>query len=265
MGTPPELAPWIDRPERGALLVDFDGSLAPIVDDPSSAVGLPASVEAVSRLAGRLAMVAVVSGRPVSFLRDRLADPRLSYAGLYGLELAGSGEVVIDGRAAPYLGAVADAARRAEAAPELAGVRVERKGTAAVALHWRTCPERAGAAGRFAVEEAGRGGLEVRRGRMVVELVPPVPVDKGTAVGALIAERSGRLDAALFAGDDRGDVEAFAALDRAAADGRLRHVVKVAVRSPEEPPELLARADLTVDGPEGLAGLLGALADAVGP
>jgi len=264
VGLPAALEPWSANPGRAAVVVDFDGSLAPIVDDPAAAVALPAAAGAVSRLAGRLGLVAVVSGRPVAFLRERLADDRLAYAGVYGLERLVGGRVVVDERVAPFVDAVAAAARRAEADPALTGVGVERKCSVAAALHWRTCPERAEAAERFAAEEARRSGLEVRRGRMVAELAPPVAVDKGTAVDALLHDRAGELDAVLFAGDDLGDLAAFDALDRAVASGRIRHAVKVAVRSAEEPAELVARAGIEVDGPSGLAALLSELADAVG-
>lgn len=263
MGLPALLAPWVARPDRSAVLVDFDGSLAPIVDEPSTARALPASTAAVSRLAGCLGLVAVVSGRPVDFLYEQFGDDRLAYAGVYGLEQRHAGGVAIDERALPWLDAVAAAARRAEGDPGLEGVGVERKGSVAVALHWRTRPERAEAAIRFAAEESRRHGLEVRDGRMVTELVPPVAVDKGTTLGALLAARTGEIDAVLFAGDDHGDLAAFDALGRAVAGGRLRHGVRVAVRSPEEPPGLAARADLEVDGPGGLAALLSSLADAL--
>jgi len=261
---PAALAPLAARPERSAVVVDFDGSLAPIVDDPAASVALPAAAGALSRLAGRFGLVAVVSGRPVDFLLERLPNERVAFAGVYGLERLVDGRVEVDARAVPYSDALRDVARRAGTDPGLEGVGVERKGAVGVALHWRTRPEREAAAQRFAATEARRHGLELRPGRMVVELGAPVPVDKGTAVGALLADRAGDVDCALFAGDDRGDLPAFDALDRSVAEGRLVTAVKIAVRSPEEPVELVAAADLEVDGPGGLAALLAGLADAAG-
>jgi trehalose 6-phosphate phosphatase len=91
---------------------------------------------------------------------------------------------------------------------------------------------------------------------MVLELVPAEHPRKGAAVTRILGEYA--LDAALFAGDDVADVEAFDALDDARTAGV--QTVKVAVRSAEAPVVLLERADLVVDGPAGLVELLGQLA-----
>jgi trehalose 6-phosphate phosphatase len=85
------------------------------------------------------------------------------------------------------------------------------------------------------------------------ELRPPVDIDKGTVLGQLLRD----LDAGCFIGDDRGDLLAFDALDRFAADGGT--AVRVAVRSPEAPPELIERADELVDGPAAVVARLRAL------
>jgi trehalose 6-phosphate phosphatase len=89
---------------------------------------------------------------------------------------------------------------------------------------------------------------------MSVELHPPIAADKGTALEALTAG----LSAVCYAGDDRGDLPAFDALDRLAAAGV--HTLRVAVASPEAPPELVHRADLLVDDPGGVIDLLRRLA-----
>ena len=260
MAVPRVLQPFVDDPARAALFVDFDGSLSPIVLDPASARPLPAARAALARLVPVLARVAVVSGRPAAFLRDALAIDGLDYAGTYGLERIVAGDVVLDERVRPYLDAIVQAADEAEAA--LPGLHVERKGQVAVTIHWRDQPERGDDATRWAAEAAPRLGLEAPlRGRMAVELRPPVPVDKGTTV----AELSLGLHAAAFAGDDAGDLPAFAALHALVADGRLAHAVSIGVASDESPPEVRA-ADVVVEGPQGLAGLLDAIADAaIGP
>ena len=208
---------------------------------------------------GRIGLVAVVSGRPVSFLETAL--PRALTVGLvlvgqHGLERMLAGRREIDSRVGPWRPAVAAAAEEAEAAlPELV---VERKGGIAVNLHWRAVPERAAAGEALGRQLAERHGLTAWPMRMGVELRPPVPVDKGTVVEELAAGRH----AALFAGDDHGDLAGFAALDRLVSAGRLDHAVRVAVRSDEAPPELLEAADHQVDGPAGLAALLTRLAAA---
>ncbi len=166
----------------------------------------------------------------------RSAIDGLDYAGTYGLERIVAGDVVLDERVRPFLDAIVQAADEAEAA--LPGLHVERKGQVAVTIHWRDQPERGDAATRWAAEAAPRLGLDAPlRGRMAVELRPPVPVDKGTTV----AELSLGLHAAAFAGDDAGDLPAFAALHALVADGALAHAVSIGVTSDESPPEVRAR------------------------
>jgi trehalose 6-phosphate phosphatase len=257
MALPSALLPFAARPARAALFVDFDGSLSPIVLDPAKARPLPAALAALARLVPRLGTVAVVSGRPAAFLRDTLAIDGLDYVGTYGLERIVAGAVVLDERVRPYTDAVAQAADEAEAA--LPGLRVERKGEVAVTVHWRDQPERGGEAASWAAEAAPRLGLEApMRGRMAVELRPPVPVDKGTTV----ADLARGMESAAFAGDDVGDLPAFTALRALVDAGTLAHAVSIGVTSDESPPEIHA-ADVVVDGPAGLAVVLDALADAI--
>jgi trehalose 6-phosphate phosphatase len=135
-----------------------------------------------------------------------------------------------------------DAAAAAADASAPPGVGVERKGLS-VTLHVRPAPEHEAWARHFAEAEAAERGLALYVGRYSFELRPPLAIDKGTVVGTLVAD----LDVAAFIGDDRGDLVAFDALDRFAADGGT--AVKVAVRSAEAPPELLERADEIVQGP----------------
>jgi trehalose 6-phosphate phosphatase len=247
----------VGDPTAAALFVDFDGSLAPIVVDPAAARPLPAAQAALARLVPLLARVAVVSGRPARFLQQVLPLDGLLHLGSYGLERVVDGVVVVDERVRPYVDAVARVADEAEAA--LPGLRVERKGEVAVTVHWRDQPERGDDAIRWAAEAAPRLGLDAPlRGRMAVELRPPVPVDKGTTV----ADLARGMRAAAFAGDDAGDLPAFAALHALAADGNLGHAVSIGVTSDESPAEVHA-ADVVVEGPAGLAALLDALADAI--
>lgn len=247
------LAPFLEQPDNAAVISDFDGTLAPIVLDPAAATALPGAVDVIHRLADRYATVAVVSGRPVSFLIERLElDSRpapIVLSGLYGLERAAGSVVEEHPRSSEWRELVSAIADRAEAhAP--AGVEVERKGLS-LTLHVRTAPEHDGWAHGFAETESHVTGFEVHRARMSYELRPPVQIDKGTVVAELIAG----LAAASFFGDDRGDLPAFDALDRLAADTGAT-VLKVGVRSPEAPIELIERADVLVDGPEGVLDLM---------
>ncbi|MGH9102303.1 MAG: trehalose-phosphatase [Acidimicrobiales bacterium] len=244
--------------DPGATVVccDFDGTLAPIVGEPEAAVPLPGTREILSSLLARSYRFAVVSGRPAAFLLDRLGGiPGLTLVGLYGMERVSAAGKTIRNRSAlawePTLRAVALAARPGERE----GVLVEPKGLA-VTLHWRTAPEPTRArrwAEELAGEQARRLGLQVHLGRMSLELRPPVPTDKG----AVVAEICRGAASAAFLGDDAGDLPAFDALDQLDRSGTA--AVRVAVRSPEAPADLVARADLVVDGPEGALALLASL------
>lgn len=246
------LAPFLADPSRAGVLTDFDGTLAPIVDDPASARPLPDAVDTLHRLAAKYGRVAVVSGRPASFLADRLdltaRASGLVAMGLYGLETAAGDGITTDPRALDWTGLIDGVAERTELdAPR--DVLVERKGLSIV-VHYRTAPAAAPWATAWAIAEAARNGLVRHPARMSEELRPPVPVDKGTAVAGLIDG----LAAACFLGDDAGDLPAFDVLDALA--GRGGAALKVGVRSEEAPADLLARADLVVDGPVGALDVL---------
>jgi trehalose 6-phosphate phosphatase len=253
---PAPLLPLAARPNVAAVLVDFDGSISAIVDDPAAAGVLPSARDALARLIGVVATVAVVSGRPVEFLARAIDVPGLILVGQYGLERMVDGRAVVDPRAEPYLDAVASAADEVE--HELPDLHVERKAGIAVTVHWRTSPERESHAVEVVDRIARHHGLAVYPTKMAREVRPPVPADKGTAVEMLVDRAAN----ACFAGDDRGDLDAFAALARLEAAGRLDHAVRIAVGSAEAPPELIAQAELVVDGPGGLVSVLEELADA---
>jgi trehalose 6-phosphate phosphatase len=228
------------------VFVDFDGTLAPIVLDPASARPHPEAPAVLRSLADRWGVVAVVSGRPASFLAEHLAGGGATrFFGLYGLETADAASGRVDTRpeAERWRRAVAAAADEAEG--QLGAGRVERKGLT-VTLHYRREPAHSGRVEVLATDLAGRHGLEVHPAKMSVELRPPVGVDKGTVVRQLAAG----LSAVAFAGDDVGDLPAFAVL----RDLRAGGVATLAIASggPETPPEVATAADVLVDGPDGI-------------
>jgi trehalose 6-phosphate phosphatase len=236
-----------------AICLDFDGTIAPIVDEPEAARPLPGVVELLGPLADRYAAVALVSGRPATYLATHAAAPGVRYLGMYGLEEIVDGQVRVDRRltaARPAVAAAAEDLRRHPAVRD-SGAYLEDK-RYAVAVHTRRVadPDRwAGPIDQAATRVAADHGLEVVPGRLVWELRPQVRSDKGDAVRR-VAAASGA-GALVVAGDDRGDLPAFAAAAGFGPGG-----LRVAVRSPEAPAELLAAADLVVDGPEGLRELL---------
>ncbi|MDQ6837409.1 MAG: trehalose-phosphatase [Actinomycetota bacterium] len=249
------LGPFLQRPTRSAILTDFDGTLAPIVDDPTAAAPLPGTTDVLARLAGRYGVVGVISGRPVSYLLDGLgpAASKLALRGVYGLERADGGQVSELPGLADWRHALAEVADQADRdAPE--GVGVERKGLA-VTLHVRNTPSATEWMATFAAQAAADHGLVTHRGRMSVEIRPPVDTDKGTVVRELGAG----MEAVCFLGDDQGDLPAFAALVDLRQGGAS--TLAVAVNSSEAPAELLADADLVVDGPTEAQALLRQLAD----
>jgi trehalose 6-phosphate phosphatase len=250
---------WLAGEGPCGILSDFDGTLAPIVEDPAAAVPVPGALGALGALAERAALVAVVSGRPVAFLAERLAPlaDRLVLAGLYGLQRLERGQLRVEPAVAAWEPVVADVAVAARSeAP--AGVGVEDKGLT-VTLHVRRRPELLGWVEDWSARASQRSGLQAEAGKLSVELRPPVAIDKGTVVDEL----SEPLAAVCYLGDDRGDLAAFAALARQRRAGRPRRLA-VAVGGTETPPEVLAAADLDVDGPVGAVRLLWRIATCLG-
>jgi trehalose 6-phosphate phosphatase len=248
------------RANEVALCLDFDGTLSPIVDDPLAARPLPGIVELLRPLADRFAAVALISGRPATYLAEHAAAPGVRYLGLYGLQEIRDGQVRVDPRleaARPTVAAAGEALRAAPAVRD-SGAWLEDK-EFAVAVHTRRVadPDRwAGPVDRAAHEVGERYGLEVVPGKLVWELRPAVRSDKGDAVRRVVAESGAREVVAV--GDDLGDLPAFAAVAQFAAEGH--DGLRVAVRSDEAPPRLLAEAEVVVDGPAGVRDFLRRLA-----
>ena len=231
-----------ERAARAGILLDFDGSLAPIVARPELAAPAPGVREALTAVVDLYAVVAVVTGRRAEEVADLLSVRGLRYEGLYGLQ-AGSAELTFPGR---------EQVERAAATVD--GAWVEDKGASA-AIHYRQTSE----PGRARVTLlaslaplASQAGMAVIEGKMVLEIVPRDRPLKGGAVERIVGEEN--LEAVLYAGDDLADLEAFAVLDRLRARGLL--TVKVAVRADGTPEALLEGADRIVDGSLGLVELL---------
>lgn len=245
-------------PGTSGLVLDFDGVLSPIVDDPTKSK-MPDRVEAVlTRLAGALGLLAVISGRPVDFLAERVRVPGLPLLGSYGIEQIRDGERWIDPNAEKWLGPVRDASRALkDLLASSPGVRVEEK-SVSVAVHWRQAPDwdiAAAQVRRVTAHVAAETGLWVEPGKLVEELRPPVDMDKGSAVRTLLAGRT--LKTVAYAGDDLGDIPALRAARNA---GGYALVVD---HGSETDPQLLAIADQTFAGTEQFARWLAELADAM--
>jgi trehalose 6-phosphate phosphatase len=240
------LEPLTREPGRAAVLLDFDGTLSDIVARPELARPVEGARDAVAGLVGVFGLVAVVSGRRGEDVEALLGVEGVRYAGQYGLE-ASAGTIPVSVPA--EVRSVAEAA-----AEQVPGAWAEHK-ESGVAVHFRQAPDPGAARALLAhaLEPAARAaGLEVIEGKMVLEIVPAGLPRKGGAVERLLRDHGAA--AAMYAGDDLADLEAFEALDRLRAGG-LR-AVKVAVRGAEEWPALLGAADLVVEGPAALVELL---------
>ncbi len=255
------LSPLRSDPGRSAVLLDVDGTLAPIVRYAEEAHVPESTRSLLIELARRYAVVACVSGRRASDARRIVAIGTISYLGSHGTELlrAGWTEPALDPAVRDWSRRIQEFGREADA-PELhrLRVRIEDKGSI-VAFHWRAAPdeEAARAAIDAVAARAEQAGLRTHWGRKVLEVRPPVRMDKGAGIVAFLSGMD--LDAAVYVGDDATDVDAFHGLGELLAERRLRYALRVCVNSDEGPSELAQEADLVVDGPDGVRALLEAL------
>ena len=226
-----------EDPQRAAVLLDVDGVLAPIVLRPEDARVPDETRAEVRRLAARYSLVACVSGRTSADAERIVGVPEVVYVGSHGLELA------------PEAQHWRDTLHRFGQSVDWP---VEDKGLT-VSFHYRGVDDETAARATLegVAEAARKEGLLARFGRKVLELRPPIEADKGTAVRALLVDRG--LRRALYAGDDTTDLDGFRGLDG------LEVAVRVAVASPEGPPELREAADVIVDGPAAMLALLRSL------
>jgi trehalose 6-phosphate phosphatase len=243
---------------------DYDGTLAPIVDDPAAAFPATGAVEALVRLASRVARVAVVTGRPAVEAvtlggLDRV--PGLVVFGLYGAQRWAAGVLVAPEPAPGLAGAGRDL--MALLAHADSGLRLEAKG-GSLAVHSRGASDPRGALESVRADLtaiAARHGLRVAPGRLVLELLPDGArhADKGAALSELVALTGAR--SLLYLGDDLGDLAAFEVCARLRAAGCPAWSVAAANT---EAPQVAAAADVVVDGPGGVVELLSELAQLLG-
>lgn len=257
------LEPLRADPARAAILTDVDGTLAPIVGRPEEAAVPKRASELLEALSERCGLVGCISGRQALEARRLVGVNGIAYAGNHGLELLLPGDEAP--RLDPALLGQEDSASEfldGLDSDELAAVALRREDKGPIqALHWRGATDERAAEARAheIAAEAGRAKLEPRWGRKVLELRPIGGGGKDAAVAALLATDGVR--AAIYAGDDRTDLDAFRRLRELRDEGELESCVCVGVISPEAPPELAEEADLFVDGPEGWLAVLEKLAE----
>ena len=256
------LAPLRQNPARAAILLDIDGTLAPIVEQPSNAVVPERTRQLLAELARRYGAVACVTGRRASEARAMVAIGSISYLGSHGAELlrAGWTEAQPDPALEGWRRRIHEFGRQTDTADlRRLRVRVEDKG-AILAYHWRSAPDQKAA--RAAIDavaaKAEAAGLRTHWGRKVLEVRPPVRIDKGAGIASFLDGTD--VESAMYVGDDATDLDAFRMLGRLLEEGRLSTAVKVGVRSEEGPEEIVTEADVVVDGTDGVLELLSLLA-----
>jgi trehalose 6-phosphate phosphatase len=229
------LARLAERSREAAILLDVDGTLAPIVSRPEAARVPDGTREVLEGLVQRYGLVACLSGRPAEDAARVVGVDAVRYVGEHGLELEPDAETWAERLAA--FAATVDW-------PTEAGKRLT------LSFHYREAPDVRAAEERLraVADRAAEEGMRPRWGRCVLEVRPPIDADKGTAVVRLLDETG--LRRALYAGDDTTDLDAFRGLDA------LELAIRVAVVSDEAPDELARAADLVVHSPEALAEVL---------
>jgi trehalose 6-phosphate phosphatase len=257
------LRPLKQDPAASAILLDVDGVLAPIVQHPDDSHMPETTRRPLIDVARRYGVVACVSGRRASDARRIVALGSIAYLGSHG------SEVLLPGSIAPELDSELQAwtqrvqrFSRDAFDEELKRLRVRLEDKEAIAaFHWRGVPdeEDAEAAVQQVAKAAEDAGFVTHWGKKVLEIRPPVRIDKGAGIVHLLGDRD--LTGALYVGDDVTDLDAFRGLTELLERGRLGHAVRIGVRSEEGPPQLEDEADAMVDGTDGVRDLLHALLD----
>jgi len=258
---PEALAPLRSDPQRAAVLLDIDGTLAPIVDNAADAHVPEGTRQLLIEVSRRYGLVACVSGRQASQARAMVSIGSISYIGSHGAELlrAGWTESRLDPKLEDWVRRIHEFGRQADNSDlRRRRVRLEDKGPI-IAFHWRGAPDEESA--RAAVDtlaaRAEEAGLHTHWGRKVLEVRPPVPIDKGAGIRTFLEGTD--IDVALYAGDDITDLDAFRTLEELASEGQLAHALRVGVSSEDGPEAITGQADVVVAGTDGVKELLAAL------
>src|SRR2546421_7226337 len=238
------LAPLRVNPASAAILLDIDGTLSPIVEHAADAHVPETTRQLLIAVANRYGLVACVSGRRASEARAMVSIGTISYLGSHGVELlrAGWTEAVLDAGVEDWVRRIHEFGREADTADvRKLRVRLEDKG-AIVAFHWRGArdEETARSAIDSIAERATAAGLRTHWGRKVLEIRPPVRIDKGAGIRSFL--EGADIENALYVGDDVTDLDALRALAQLAEEGKLERVIRIGVSSDEGPSEITDEA-----------------------
>ena len=229
---------------RVGLLLDLDGTISEMVPEPTGATVSPAIVAALRELHGRLSLVAIITGRLSTQARDIVGLPDLLYVGNHGLERLEGGEVTLMEEVQPFLLSLERLLEHLRARFPTPGLIFEDKGSS-FAVHYRLAEDPEGACEDLleAVRDIAGDQVRIVMGKTVVNVLPPVSLNKGTAVTALVREY--RLSGAILLGDDVTDIDSFRAAGRMSAQESFSSIC-IAVTGAGAPPELESSADFTL-------------------
>lgn len=255
------------HPGTSALLFDIDGVLAPIVANAADARVPGDVISLLTRLRDEYLLVGAISGRALADVDRMVPVPGIARGGNHGLEVAepGGAAHMVPEAAAPV--AVLRAFVEGLDAADLRahGAWMEDKG-ASVSLHYREAPDPAGAGRRLrahVLPQAIAAGLRTRDGRMILEIIPDVDVDKGSALRALVAAAGARR--VLYVGDDHTDADAWRAMRAMRDAGEIDVAHCVLADGPEVDDAVRRAADSAVAGTAGVRALLERLVSHPGP
>lgn len=248
-------------PAATVILLDLDGTLAPIVPRPSDVAVPPSIIKLIRRLAHSYLAVAIVSGRSATEAKRIIGNAELAYIGNHGFEtmLPGHATVVCE-EAQPFMASmkeitgVAPQERLSET-----GVWLENK-ISTISLHYRRAADPDAALDYIRgniLPRAEQLGLDISEGRMVIEIKPPVDINKGVSVGRLLDLLSAKQ--AIYIGDDTTDIDALREL-RKRRRRKDTVMVGIGVISREMPSSLPKSCDLLVERTTGVETVLEILA-----
>lgn len=259
--TPPNLLLHLDnildvvrRPQFG-LVLDFDGTISEISSTPDGAVIYPACAEGIENLKGRISLISILSGRAASDISQKVGIDGVVYVGNHGAEYMADGRLEIAPGVEEYrstLIKVFDHLKRNVVGDGF----VWQDKVHSASVHYRLAPDTTEAERVLSAALASSPEselLEVFWGKLVLELRPPIGVNKGFAMHKLAADNA--LESVIFIGDDITDLDAIAAIDEMDADGRLRGL-GIAVVQDDSPSSLLKGAKYSLRGVPEVAELM---------
>jgi trehalose 6-phosphate phosphatase len=243
------------------LITDIDGTISQTAPTPVEAQVSPVCLHYLDLLSKCLKLVAVISGRAVSQVRDMIDLEDIVYVGNHGLERWAEGKAQLYSEVSQYPAMIEATLQELKPLLPIEGIFFENKGATA-SIHYRRCQDHDGTREQILTAIAGSPstkGLQIKEARRAVELVPPVRVNKGSAIQDLIREY--KLRSAIYMGDDLTDLDAF----RAIRDYRSQNFdsISLAVLNKETAPEVEEGADFTLDGVDEVERFLEWLAGAI--